>query len=247
MRSKSAAVAAVVTCLGVGAGPALATDGFSLGLSGPSGAVLGKPVVLTVVGKNPDPTAYPYATYLNVYLFAPDVVPACPDTDDSGGQLATGTGGAIIDYLVQIREDASGNFSTPAGFTPGVSGPLLVCGYTVGLAGETLAAASLTVAVQDSASSSPAPSTQAPGRPAVLTAPRLTRSGNRLTCGKGSWSNAPSHFSYRWLVGGRANSRASGQTLPVTRTLRRRKVRCGVTATNPAGSSTAMSNQLLIR
>jgi hypothetical protein len=133
-RCASRRLAVVVVVAGVVAGavagPANAAGGFSLGLTGPSGAMLGKPVVLTAVGQNPDPTTYPYVTYLDVDLFAPGAVPTCPQTQDSAGQLAIATGGAVVDYLVQIPEDLSGNFSIPVGFTPEVSGPLLVCGST---------------------------------------------------------------------------------------------------------------------
>ena len=67
------------------------------------------------------------------------------------------------------------------------------------------------------------------------------RSGGRLVCSRGKWSGAPARFSYRWTVDGRRKAGAAKRTLRVTRKLRGRSIRCGVTATNAAGSTTAVS------
>jgi hypothetical protein len=138
---------ATAVALATATGPAWAADGFSLKLSGPSAAVVGQPVVLTAAGANPTPTDYPYPTYLDVELFRPSVVSTCPSTQSAAAELAPGTGGAIVSWDTQMNIDASGAFSIPFGFTPAVPGPLLLCGYTAGLAGETLASGSLTVSV----------------------------------------------------------------------------------------------------
>jgi hypothetical protein len=250
-------MAGVVAALGATASPALATDGFSLQFSGSSNLLAGNPVVLTAIGKNPGWTDYPYATYLDAEVFLPSAVPTCPATQDAAGQLAPSTGGAIVAFDVQVNSDPAGNFSIPVGFTPSGSGPLLVCGYTAGLAGETLATASLTVAVQSAAPPTPAPTTPAPTapapttpaavRPASVTAPRLTRAGRQLICGTGSWANNPTRFSYRWRVGGHTKPGARGRTLIVAGRLRGHKVQCSVTATNSAGSSTALSKPFSVR
>jgi hypothetical protein len=237
-------------------------DGFSLQLSGPSVVVAGQPVTLTASGKNPALADYPYPTYLDVDVLRPSAVSTCPASNAAAGQLTTATGGALLAYDVPIDIEPDGNFSILVGLTPAVPGPALLCGYTAGLAGETLATASLTVTVQNSPSpipapgspapgspapGSPAPRGPAPGRPAVVAAPRLTRSGNRLRCGTGSWSNVPSRFSYRWLVGGKAKRGATGRTLLITPTLRGHKVQCAVTASNSTGRATAFSQRLAIR
>ena len=160
-------------------------------------------------------------------------------------------------FDVQVNSDPAGNFSIPVGFTPSGSGPLLVCGYTAGLAGETLAIASLTVTVQSPAPPTPPPpipaapapaaTTPASTSPASVTAPRLTRTGRQLICATGSWSNNPTRFSYRWLIGGNPKPGAKGRTLVVTRRLRGHKVQCSVTATNAAGSRAALSNPFSVR
>jgi hypothetical protein len=129
-------------------GPAWAEDGFSLKLSAPSSAVVGQPIVLTANGKNPAPAQYPYPTYLDVEAFRPSVVPTCPSTQSAAGGLAAGTGGAVLAWDVQMNIDGSGAFSIPFGLTPAAPGPVLVCGYTAGLAGETLASGSLTLSVR---------------------------------------------------------------------------------------------------
>jgi hypothetical protein len=52
-----------------------------------------------------------------------------------------------VSWDTQMNIDASGAFSIPFGFTPAIPGPVLLCGYTAGLAGETLASDSLTLPV----------------------------------------------------------------------------------------------------
>ena len=74
--------------------------------------------------------------------------------------------------------------------------------------------------------------------------PRLTRSGSALTCRRGGWRNAV-RFSYAWRVSGVAN-KAAKPTLAVGKTVTRRTVSCGVTASNAAGTTTA-SAQIYVR
>ena len=75
--------------------------------------------------------------------------------------------------------------------------------------------------------------------------PTLTRSGNTLTCRRGNWRNAV-RFSYAWQVNGTANKDATPR-LTVGTTLKRHSVSCSVTASNPAGTTTAASAQLRVR
>jgi hypothetical protein len=75
--------------------------------------------------------------------------------------------------------------------------------------------------------------------------PRLTRSGNTLTCRRGSWRNALG-FSYAWRVNGVAKT-AAKPTLAVGKARQRRSVSCSVTASNAAGTTTAASAQLHVR
>jgi hypothetical protein len=171
---------ATAVALATATGPAWAADGFSLKLSGPSAAVVGQPVVLTAAGANPTPTDYPYPTYLDVELFRPSVVSTCPSTQSAAAGLAPGTGGAIVAWDVQMNIDASGAFSIPFGFTPAVPGPLLLCGYTAGLAGETLASDSLTVSVGTSAGKpQPTPTGNPPSGPSAASIALDARKGIR--------------------------------------------------------------------
>jgi hypothetical protein len=75
--------------------------------------------------------------------------------------------------------------------------------------------------------------------------PELTRSGNTLTCRRGSW-RAASRFSYVWRVDGAAQKVATPR-LTVGRARKRHSVSCSVTASNPAGTTTATSAQLHVR
>lgn len=240
MRSTSAFVVVTATAavaFGTATAPTWASDGFSLQLSGPSSAVAGQPLSLTANGKNPAASEYPYVTYLDVELFRPSAVPACPATQSAAGQLAPATGGAVLAWDVQTDSDATGKFSIPFGLTPLAPGPVLLCGYTAGLAGETLATASLTLPVRSSA----------PARPQSLAPPGLRRSGHQVICDPGRWSNSPTRFSFSWLVDGRGQRGTTGRALLVTRKLRGHKVQCSVTASNSAGRATALSSRFAIR
>jgi hypothetical protein len=75
--------------------------------------------------------------------------------------------------------------------------------------------------------------------------PELTRSGNTLTCRRGSWRNAVA-FSYAWRVNGVAKKDAK-PTRAVSKARQRRSVSCSVTASNAAGKTTAASSQLHVR
>jgi hypothetical protein len=75
----------------------------------------------------------------------------------------------------------------------------------------------------------------------------VRRSGRTLICNRGRWSNSPSHYSYGWLVNGKAKKGASGQKLRLKRKLRGRRVQCTVTASNAAGVTKAASRHLRIR
>ena len=239
MRSMPAFVVVAATAavaLGTAAVPTWASDGFSLQLSGSSSAVAGQPLSLTATGKNPAVGDYPYVTYLDVELFRPSAVAACPATQSAAGQLAPATGGAVLAWDVPTDSDAAGNFSIPFGLTPLAPGPVLLCGYTAGLAGETLATASMTLPVQSSA----------PATPQSLAPPHLRRSGHQVICDAGRWSNGPTRFSFAWLVDGRGQPGATGRILLVTRKLRGHKVQCRVTASNDGGRGTALSGRLSI-
>jgi hypothetical protein len=78
-------------------------------------------------------------------------------------------------------------------------------------------------------------------RPVNIAKPRVTLSDKRLRCSRGTWAGEPTEFTYHWLVGGTAKPGARSATLAITHALRGRKVQCGVTARNSAGSGSALS------
>ncbi len=84
-------------------------------------------------------------------------------------------------------------------------------------------------------------------RPANTKKPRVTRSGRTLTCNRGTWSNRPTRYQYRWTVNGKTTRAAGGSRLIVNRKLRRHQVRCSVTASNAAGRTSATSSPFRVR
>jgi hypothetical protein len=214
--------------------PSAVAATFTLTLSGPQTAVVGKPFVIQASGTDPTDQG---ALYLEIDAIPTTVTTTCPSGYLSGSQLATSTGGDLVALDQRENLDAAGNFSNPVGYTPKAQGGLLFCGYTDDGATDTLATSSMIATVQS-----------ASAKPANTRKPRVSRSRHTLICNRGSWSGSPSRYSYRWLVNAHAKKGAHGSKLPVTRQLHGgRKVQCSVTASNSAGSSTAASSPLTVR
>lgn len=66
------------------------------------------------------------------------------------------------------------------------------------------------------------------------------RNGQRMTCGAGTWSGAPS-FAFRWLRNGTAISSATSSTYRLAASDVGRAVQCQVSATNAGGTTVAES------
>ncbi len=130
------------------------------------------------------------------------------------------------------------------------AGPWLLCGYTEHF-GVTVAAAQLTVTVASAGGPTPTPTPANPDttgdvKPAVTKKPRVVRTGRRLSCSRGTWTNAAT-YRYAWVVNGKTKRGARRRTLAVTRSLRGRKVACRVTASNEYGTATAASRPYRVR
>jgi hypothetical protein len=237
--------AAGIVGLGTAAAPALGQT-HTLNLSAPSStSVVDRTIIIQASGSNEQEPIVDFSSYLTVVAIPTSVLSACPADYSSGKQVARSTsaeGGEVLDEYHREEEDAAGNFSMPVAYTPRFAGRFLICGYTDDAATTTLATASLALTVDAAAGSGPAAA-----KPANVRRPRVRRSGKKLVCQRGSWSNSPSRYSYRWLVNGKRKSGARGRTLGVTRKLRGRKVQCRVTASNAAGATTALSRPLRIR
>jgi hypothetical protein len=240
----STLTAAGILGLGVGATPALGQT-HTLNLSGPSTAAVGQPIIIQASGSNEQEPIVDFSSYLTVVAIPTSVLSACPADYSSGKQVALSSsaqGGEVLDEFHREDEDAAGNFSMPVAYTPGTPGRFLICGYTDDAATTTLATASLALTVE-AAGSGPGSAAE----PASVKRPRVSRSGRKLVCQRGSWSNVPSRFYYRWLVIGKRKRGARRRTLGISRKLRGRKVQCRVTAHNAAGATTALSRPLRIR
>jgi hypothetical protein len=236
--------------LGVGATPALGQT-HTLNLSAPSStAVVGQTIIIQASGFNPQDPVFTFSSYLSIDAIPTSVLSTCPADYSAAAQIARETyaqGGEVVTSYQREDVDAAGNFSIPVAYVPRVAGRFLLCGYTDDGATTTLATASLALNVEDASGAGPNPSPSPIAKPANLTRPRVTRSARKLVCSRGSWSNGPSRYSYRWLVNGKRKRGATGRTLAVTRALRGRRVQCRVTASNAAGAASAVSRPLRIR
>jgi hypothetical protein len=220
------------------AGPGLAAEpGHSLTLTGPSTAQVGAPSTLQASGTVPDGVLL--NRYVNVYAIPAGVTSACPAEFTNAMQLAyasSSQGGDTVANHVQV----DGTFSVPIAYAPRAAGTFLLCGYLhEGV--ETMAAApALRVTVPGSGG-------PAAAAPVSTSKPTLVRKAAKLSCRKGAWSGRPTSYAYQWRVNGKKAAGATKRTLPVTRALDGKRVKCGVTARNAAGAATAFSRALRVR
>jgi hypothetical protein len=237
-------------CLAVAATPALGQT-HTLNLSAPSSsAAVGQTIIIQASGSNEQEPIVDFSSYLTVVAIPTSVLSACPTDYSSGKQVALSSGaqgGEVLDEYHREDEDAAGNFSMPVAYVPRLAGRFLLCGYTDDAAASTLATASLVMNVEGASAPGPTPAPAPTAKPVSVEKPRVRRSGKKLVCKRGTWSNKPSRYSYRWLVNGNRKRGASGRKLGVTRNLRGRKVQCRVTAYNAAGATTALSRPVRIR
>jgi hypothetical protein len=168
-RIRTAAVAFGLVAVGLSASPALAA-GFTLNLSAPSPAVVGRPMILQATGTiDLDELDF-------LYWFSLDAIPStvtstCPQDRWEGVQFATFNGGSVVVLSQREVPDAAGNFSIPVAVTPSAPGSVLLCAYTDDGEATTLARTSLTLDIQ------PAPSSPTPSRRASI--PEDARAGVR--------------------------------------------------------------------
>ncbi len=251
MRSHWARLACLST--GVGAialavaAPAGAQGCCTLSLSGASSGTVGTPYAITGIGTDVPADEGPY--YLEIDAIPASFTTTCPTGYLDGGQVTGSSGGTDVAFDEPENVDSSGNFSNLNAYTAKTAGSVLFCGYTDDGATDTLAVASQIVDFQSpstgggggSSGGGGGPTGQGAVKPANTTKPRVTRSGNRLRCAAGTWSGSPTEFAYHWLVGGKTKAGARSATLVVTHAMRGRKVQCGVTASDSAGSASALS------
>jgi len=246
------------------AAPAFAEPGFTLNMSGPTTGVVGQPLLFRAAGTTPPPDQYWFPVWFEADAIPASVMAACPDGFEDAFQVAH-VAGENLAFAERANVDPTGAFTNAVAFTPRVPGTWLICGYSEDGAAGTLARASSTVSVSAAPAGPAAPGTTPPvgaqpggagtaGAPAAAVgakpvnakAPRVSRSGSRLVCNPGRWSNTKGGYSYGWAVNGKRKKGADGRKLRITRTMRGRKLTCSVTATNAAGTTTAVSRPLRV-
>lgn len=147
-------VAIAVGLIALGAPVSQASAAFTLNLSAPSPAVVGKPMVLQATGTiDLDELQFPY--WFSLDAIPTSVTTTCPPDRWEGVQFAQATGGSVVVLSQSEAPDAAGNFSIPIAVTPSAPGSLLLCGYTDDGEASTLATASLILDIQSAPSTRP--------------------------------------------------------------------------------------------
>jgi hypothetical protein len=169
---------------------------------------------------------------VDLFIVDPKLLPGpCLPAMNAEFDLSESSPAAVADVTGSpLGVGASGPFSFtyPVDVHSYVPGPRLVCAYDMYFSTIDAAWASTTTTIE-------------PGRPAATARPRVTRSGRRLSCRRGTWSQSPTSYRYTWGVVHRRGVAGRRSTLAVTSRLRGHRVECSVTATNSAGSATATS------
>lgn len=227
-------------------------------------AVAGRITTIVASGANADPESGSY--YLSIYAKDQRVDPTCAPTQDGESQtfmnnvFEPATAGAYDSLATGLLESyGPGSFNIEIKKAFSTAGPRLLCAYSTFIA-ETSAVTQMVVnvapaggavtppapAVPPRVDPTPAGDTATGAKPAVTKKPRVVRKGRRLSCSRGSWTNAAA-YRYAWVVNGKARKGARRRTLTVSRSLRGRTVRCRVTAYNDYGKRTATSRPVRVR
>jgi hypothetical protein len=213
-------------------------------------------VVVQATGQNPPPSEWWALSWIQAGAIPTSVMAACPADQASGIGVATSAGGDLLEIAMPPNLDTTGAFANVIGWTPRYAGEWLICGYQNDGAGATLARDQISVHVTaPSGGPGGGPTgTQGGGgggagaaKPANTKRPKVTRSGGKLACSPGTWSNSSGSYSYGWLVNGKAKKGATARKLRVSHSLHGRKVQCKVTASGAGGNSTAVSAPLRVR
>lgn len=164
----------------------------------------------------------------------------------------------LIDVDMDVGAGGQFSFSAPANAPLGYAGPVVICSYT-DYNDDDAASATTTVNVvvkgdgpPQLGSAAPAggggtatqPTTTTPAqKPAVVRKPTVSRRGRRLVCKPGKWSGSPKSYRYAWRVVHKQAVKGRNRSLPVTRSLRGKKVECTVTATTSGGQSATATSR----
>ena len=245
--------------------PAAATASSTLTVALQGEARQGQVATFVASGTNSDPESG--SNYLHIYAKDANVDPTCAPTQDQESQtfmnnvFEPATAGAYDSLATgQLESYGPGSFNIQIKKAFSTPGPKLLCAYSTFIAITTVAT-QLTVNVapagqvnNDSTQGGQVPTT--PGeqsddvpntvaKPANQSRPRLKRSGRRLSCQRGTWTNA-TRYKYAWVVNDRVKRGASRRTLTLNRRFRG-SVKCRVTAYNAAGRKTAVSRPYRVR
>ena len=233
--TRTLATLAVAACGLGGLAPAAALEPGTLSLTGPASVTVGSPAVMTAAGHVPSDAFL--ARYVYVYAIPTSVVSTCPAELTNALQLAEASSAQGGDSVAFVAVE--GDFSVPIAYTAKQAGTFLLCGYLSEMSYVDARAQHVVTAAAGGSSTAPAASA-----PSNTQRPTVRQQGARLVCAKGSWSGSPTSYRYLWKVGSRVKAGATSRRLKVTASVRGRKVACGVTARNDAGSTTVFSRRL---
>lgn len=239
--------------------------GETLSLAQSGSAVAGTATTFVASGQQTDVEGYAGGFDLNVFAKDPSVDPTCAPSywEESNNSITDSSEERVV---IGDWQGMDTSFSVPFKLVFDQPGQVLLCAYSDWIT-DTAASAQLLVNVAPGAStpSSPAstppptgpqttpgaPSSPATGgkvlaKPRNTSRPKVKRAGRYLSCARGSWSNVPSGFDYRWLVNGHRLTKATKSRLAVSHSLLGHRVQCSVKATNAAGAATALSRSLAV-
>ena len=153
---RTLAIALGATAMALAAPVSPASAAFTLDLSAPEPAVVGKPIVVDAKGSL-DVDELEYLFWFSMVWIPTDVTTTCPSDHFQGSQFATDTGGGIIVFTQRVTTDTAGNFSIPVALRPSSAGSVLLCAYTDDGLTRTMAGASLILDIKPASTAAPPP------------------------------------------------------------------------------------------
>jgi hypothetical protein len=249
-------LAAALSLLGLsGARPAAAAT-HTLHMTGPVRVVQGEGALIEIEGVVAPPAEYWDMAWLEVVAIPAAVSPLCPADAGSAGSVAEQTG-TILAIALRPNADEAGNFANSVSIKGGAVGGVMVCGYLYNEVGTTLYAEGMRIEVVPAPSSggetrppvsSPNPSggDSATPKPVNLQKPWVSRSGDRVVCHRGGWSNARTYL-FNWYVDGSLRRTTNQRPYAPLPAYRGHRFSCKVTAYGPGGSAAATSSTVQLR
>ncbi|HVY96680.1 MAG TPA: hypothetical protein VHA54_06940 [Solirubrobacterales bacterium] len=250
-------MAAALSLLGLGLAQTAVAANHTLHMTGPVRLTQGEAALIQIEGVVAPPAEFWDTAWVEVVAIPAAVSPLCPADASSAGSVAEQSG-TILAIALRPSVDEAGNFANSVAIKGGSVGPVMVCGYLYNEEGTTLYAEGMRIEVVPAAGGGGEPRTPVSGggpsggnpgggaKPVNLQKPWVSRSGDRVVCHRGAWSNARTYL-FNWYVDDSLRRTTNQRPYAPLPAYLGHRFSCKVTAYGPGGSASAMSPTVRLR